>query len=99
MRESKFSLENMPYQIQILGKELQEIKAEVQAIREEQQVDFIDRTEVAEMLGVTVQTVHSYVERGFLRQYSIGSTKLYSKGEITNYLFNSNSDNDEKRRA
>jgi len=61
---------------------LREALNEMDAERKEQEPRFITRAEVAEMLGVSLVTVHSYVNRGLLECKKIGHKTLFSEADV-----------------
>ena len=61
---------------------LREALNEMDADRKEQEPRFITRAEVAEMLGVSLVTLHSYVNRGLLECKKIGHKTLFSEADV-----------------
>ena len=66
----------------IIKESLREALNEMEADRKEQEPRFITRAEVAEMLGVSLVTVHSYVNRGLLECKKIGHKTLFSEADV-----------------
>ncbi len=66
----------------IIKESLREALNEMEAARKEQEPRFITRAEVAEMLGVSLVTVHSYVNRGLLECKKIGHKTLFSEADV-----------------
>jgi excisionase family DNA binding protein len=66
----------------IIKESLREALNEMDAERKEQEPRFITRAEVAEMLGVSLVTVHSYVNRGLLECKKIGHKTLFSEADV-----------------
>ena len=66
----------------IIKESLREALNEMDADRKEQEPRFITRAEVAEMLGVSLVTVHSYVNRGLLECKKIGHKTLFSEADV-----------------
>ena len=61
---------------------LREAVNEMDADRKEHEPRFITRAEVAEMLGVSLVTLHSYVIRGLLECKKIGHKTLFSEADV-----------------
>lgn len=66
----------------IIKESLREALQEMDAERKEQEPRFITRAEVAEMLGVSLVTLHSYVNRGLLESKKIGHKTLFSEADV-----------------
>jgi excisionase family DNA binding protein len=66
----------------IIKESLREALNEMDADRKEQEPRFITRAEVAEMLGVSLVTLHSYVNRGLLECKKIGHKTLFSEADV-----------------
>lgn len=49
-------------------------------------VEMYSSKETAELLGVTLQTLRSYVRKGYLTGVCIGKTKYYSKEMLIAFL-------------
>ena len=52
--------------------------------------DFLTRMEVAKLLKISLTTVHEYSNTGILKKYKVGNRTYFSRKEIENTLFNSN---------
>lgn len=55
--------------------------------------DFLTRTETAKLLKISLTTVHEWAKEstGILKAYKVGNRTYFSRKEIENTLFNSNS--------
>ena len=51
-------------------------------------VELYELKEVAELLGVTIQTIRGYIRKGSLTTTLIGKTKYISKEALREYLTN-----------
>ncbi len=66
----------------LIKESLREALNEMDAERKEQEPRFITRAEVADLLGVSLVTVHSYVNRGLLQSRKIGNRTLFAESEV-----------------
>ena len=66
----------------IIKESLREVLTEAEAERAAQEPKFLTRQQVAEMLGVSLVTVHSYVNRGLLECKKIGHKTLFSEADV-----------------
>ena len=66
----------------IIKESLREVLTEAEAERAAQEPKFLTRQQVAEMLGVSLVTVHSYINRGFLESKKIGHKTLFSEADV-----------------
>ena len=51
---------------------------------------WITRKEVAELLGVSLVTIHTWTQENIIHAYKIGTRVRFKKSEIENILLNSN---------
>lgn len=50
-------------------------------------IDLLSKNDVAEMLGVSLQTVYNYTANGVLKGYKLGQRKVYyKKSEVESAL-------------
>jgi excisionase family DNA binding protein len=55
--------------------------------------DFLTRMETAKLLKISLTTVHEWSNTGILKMYKVGNRTYFSRKEIENTLFNSNTKN------
>jgi excisionase family DNA binding protein len=53
--------------------------------------DFLTRMETAKLLKISLTTVHEWSNTGILKMYKVGNRTYFSRKEIENTLFSSNS--------
>lgn len=53
--------------------------------------DFLTRLEVSKLLKISLTTVHDWQNKKILKAYKVGNRTYYSRREIEETLFNSNS--------
>lgn len=51
-----------------------------------EQTEFITRQEVAELLKITLPTLHEWTKLGWLQSYKLGNRVLYKKQEVEQAL-------------
>jgi excisionase family DNA binding protein len=66
----------------LIKQSVREAMTELEVEQKEQQPRFITRKQVAEMLGVSLVTVHSYINKGLLNARKIGNKTLFAEGEV-----------------
>lgn len=44
-----------------------------------QRLELLSKNDVAKLLGVTLQTVYNYTQKGILKGYKMGDRKVYFK--------------------
>ena len=52
--------------------------------------EFLTRKEVSELLKISLTTIHEWVKTGILKNYKMGNRTYFSRKEIENTLFRSN---------
>ena len=62
---------------QIIDKRLSSLSPQ-----KEKQSEYISRKEVAQLLKVTLPTLHEYTKLGWLQSYKIGNRVLYKREEV-----------------
>lgn len=64
----------------------QRISEKLQHLQPRAKTDYLSRSEVAELLKITLPTLHDWTKLGWLRSYKIGNRVLYKKNEIEESL-------------
>jgi hypothetical protein len=68
-------------------KEFKDLKLHYQPKEPE---EFLTRTETAELLKISLVTVHQWSNQGILNPYKVGNRTYYLRKEINDQLYNSN---------
>jgi excisionase family DNA binding protein len=75
----------------LIDEKLQErFKELVKEFQPKEPVDFLTRKETAELLKISLVTLHQWTNKGILKAYKFGNKTYFSRKEITSQLFNSN---------
>lgn len=71
-----------------LAKELiAEAVEQAKAIKPDPNEDYLTRKEVAQMIGVTSQTLYRWAQRGYLKPIKIGGALRYAKSDCERMAF------------
>ncbi|MDV3980942.1 DNA-binding protein [Elizabethkingia anophelis] len=70
--------------MQRLEVQLQNYNANSTPVKEEP--EYLTRREVAELLGITLPTLHNWTKKGIITAYRIGTRLRYNKVEIIEVL-------------
>ena len=70
-----------------VGKQLQEFSKNFQP---KEPIIWITRQEAAELLGVSLVTIHNWTKEGVIHAHKIGTRIRFNRSEIEKILFNSN---------
>jgi len=52
--------------------------------------EYLTRQETADLLKITLSTIHDWVKREILKPYKIGNRTYFSRKQIAEQMFNSN---------
>ncbi|MFD1551711.1 hypothetical protein DNU06_02585 [Putridiphycobacter roseus] len=52
--------------------------------------EFISRKETAEFFGVSLVSIHDWVNKGIIKKYKIGNKTLFKRSELVDVLLSSN---------
>jgi excisionase family DNA binding protein len=66
----------------LIKQSVREAMTEFETEQKEQQPRFLTRYQVAEMLGVSLVTLHSYVNRGLLESKKIGNKTRFAEADV-----------------
>ena len=91
MNNRSITFENIGSTMSEILESLGEIKSSLKAKMNNAESDeILTRNQVSELLGVSLTTVHTYVNEGILKPYKIKSKTFFRKDEVLETLFNSN---------
>lgn len=81
-----------PQQLQnLISESTKSALAELSASMQPNEPDeWLTRQETADLLKITLSTIHDWVKRDILKPYKIGNRTYFNRNEITEQMFNSN---------
>ena len=85
-------MENQSYLIQLTGGDLSHLienavkNAMAEQLEPKQADELITRQQAADLIGVTLPTLHTYTRRGIIPTYRIGRNVRFKKSEIIESL-------------
>lgn len=81
-----------PQQLQnLISESTKNALAELSASMQPTEPDeWLTRQETADLLKITLSTIHDWVKRDILTPYKIGNRTYFNRKEITEKMFNSN---------
>ena len=89
--DKKITFESLPQVVGDLFELVVQINSKLKGVTTSSNDELMTLEDVAILFNVTLPTVHSYVKKGILVKYKLGTKSFFKKDEVLSTLFNSKS--------
>ena len=73
-----------------VNSKIQELSNDLKSLSQTKEKEILTRKEVADLFGVSLVCIHSWMNSEILKHYKIGNKTFFKRAEVMEILFNSN---------